>query len=87
MKEMPDLICGKAAVGWKYNSTHDIKLIKEPDNNYDKEAIRIELRGIGKIGYVANSAHNSRDFLNMSCVCYIKRSRFILNYGKNETIW
>ena len=24
MKEMPDLICGKAAVGGNYNSTRDI---------------------------------------------------------------
>ena len=35
-----------------------IKLIKEPDNEYDKEAIRVEYKdGIGKIGYVANSTH------------------------------
>ncbi len=34
-----------------------VKLIKEPDNEYDKEAIRVELRGLGKIGYVANSPY------------------------------
>ena len=34
-----------------------VKLIKEPDNEYDKEAIRVELKGLGKIGYVANSPH------------------------------
>jgi hypothetical protein len=34
-----------------------VKLIKEPDNEYDKEAIRVELKGIGKIGYVANSPY------------------------------
>ena len=34
-----------------------ISLFKEPDNEYDKEAIRAELPGLGKIGYVANSAH------------------------------
>jgi len=34
-----------------------VKLIKEPDNQYDKEAIRVELKGLGKIGYVANSTH------------------------------
>ncbi len=34
-----------------------VKLIKEPDNEYDKEAIRVELKGLGKIGYVANSTH------------------------------
>ena len=32
-----------------------VKLIKEPDNEYDKEAIRVELKPIGAIGYVANS--------------------------------
>lgn len=33
-----------------------VKLVKEPDNEYDKEAIRVELPAIGKIGYVANSS-------------------------------
>ncbi len=32
-----------------------VKLIKEPDNQYDKEAIRVELKPFGRIGYVANS--------------------------------
>ena len=35
-----------------------VKLIKEPDNEYDKEAIRVEYKdGVGKIGYVANSPY------------------------------
>ena len=36
-----------------------IKLIlrKEPDNVHDKEAIRAEIKGLGKIGYVANSTY------------------------------
>ena len=34
-----------------------VKLVKEPDNEYDKEAIRVELKGLGKIGYVANSPY------------------------------
>lgn len=34
-----------------------VKLAKEPDNDYDKEAIRVELRGLGKVGYVANSPY------------------------------
>lgn len=34
--------------------TH-VQLIKDPDNQYDHEAIRIEMEGLGKIGYVANS--------------------------------
>ena len=32
-----------------------IKLIKEPDNKYDSEAIACEMRHFGKVGYVANS--------------------------------
>lgn len=32
-----------------------VKLIKEPDNDYDREAIRVELDGLGLAGYVANS--------------------------------
>ena len=36
-----------------------MKLIleKEPDNEYDKEAILVKLEGIGKLGYVANSPY------------------------------
>ena len=30
-----------------------VKLIKEPDNTYDKEAIRVEMAGLGTVGYVA----------------------------------
>ena len=32
-----------------------IRLEKEPDNEYDKEAIKVTYEGLGKIGYVANS--------------------------------
>ena len=34
-----------------------IRLEKEPDNEYDKEAIKVTYEGLGKIGYVANSSH------------------------------
>ncbi len=34
-----------------------LKLVKEPENQYDSEAIRVELPGIGTIGHVANSIH------------------------------
>lgn len=34
-----------------------VKLVKEPDNEYDKEAIKVELEGLGLVGYVANSPH------------------------------
>ena len=37
-----------------------MKLIleKEPDNEYDKEAILVKMEGIGKLGYVANSPYS-----------------------------
>ena len=34
-----------------------IRLKKEPDNEHDKEAIGAELKGLGKMGYVANSTY------------------------------
>ena len=34
-----------------------VKLEKEPDNDYDKEAILVKMKGMGKIGYVANSTY------------------------------
>lgn len=34
-----------------------VKIVKEPDNQYDTESIRVELPFIGKIGYVANSVN------------------------------
>ena len=34
-----------------------VKLIKEPDNEHDSEAIRVEMKGLGKVGYVANSTY------------------------------
>ncbi|MGI6096103.1 MAG: HIRAN domain-containing protein [Lachnospiraceae bacterium] len=32
-------------------------LKKEPDNEYDKEAIMVKMDGLGKLGYVANSPY------------------------------
>ena len=54
--------------GTKYRYGHDfmkpgmkVKLVKEPDNPYDKEAIRVEMKnGLGLVGYVANSIHTVR---------------------------
>ena len=34
-----------------------VKLIKEPDNEVDREAIRIEVEGLDTVGYVANSPY------------------------------
>ena len=36
----------------------EVKLIKEPDNEVDKEAIKVEMEGLGQIGYVANSHYS-----------------------------
>lgn len=34
-----------------------LTLKKEPENEYDKEAIQVTMEGLGKIGYVANSPY------------------------------
>lgn len=34
-----------------------VKLVKEPTNKYDAEAIACEMRHFGKIGYVSNSVN------------------------------
>ncbi|MCQ6561516.1 HIRAN domain-containing protein [Paenibacillus mendelii] len=36
---------------------YPLRLVKDPDNPYDQEAIRVEMTPLGKIGYVANSPH------------------------------
>lgn len=35
----------------------EVKLVKEPDNEVDKEAIKVDLEGLGHVGYVANSPY------------------------------
>ena len=34
-----------------------VKLIKEPDNEWDREAIKVEIDGLGTVGHVANSVY------------------------------
>ena len=34
-----------------------VKLVKEPDNEVDAEAIKVEMPGIGQISYVSNSPY------------------------------
>ena len=34
-----------------------VKLTKDKKNNFDKEAIKVEMSGLGIIGYVANSPY------------------------------
>jgi len=41
----------------------EVKLTKEPDNEHDKEAIRVEMDGLGKVGYVAKLIYcNGRQY-------------------------
>lgn len=35
----------------------EVRLEKEPDNEHDSEAIKVEMDGLGQVGYVANSPH------------------------------
>ena len=35
----------------------EVTLKKEPENEYDPEAICVSMEGLGKVGYVANSPH------------------------------
>ena len=50
--------------GTKYRYGHDflkpgmkVYLKKEPENEYDKEAIAVTMPGLAQIGYVANSTY------------------------------
>lgn len=38
-----------------------VKLVKEPDNEYDQEAIQVKIKGLGKVGYVANSSYTVKE--------------------------
>lgn len=44
--------------GYKlFKEDMEVNLVKEPKNEYDKEAIQVKLEGLGVVGYVANSPH------------------------------
>lgn len=58
---MKDVLITVTGLSFRYGSDFlkkgmKVKLVKEPDNECDNEAIRVELKGLGHIGYVANSA-------------------------------
>ena len=38
-----------------FEAKQEVKLIKEPENDFDKEAIKVEMDGLGLVGYAANS--------------------------------
>ena len=40
-----------------FEPKQEVKLVKEPDNEFDKEAIKVEMDGLGLVGYVANSPY------------------------------
>ena len=49
-----------------------IKLVKKPDNVYDREAIKAELPGLGCAGYVANSPQQFWATASAPAVCMTK---------------
>lgn len=58
---MKDVLITVTGMNYRYGSEFlkkgmKVKLVKEPDNEHDKEAIRVGYKGLGTIGYVANSA-------------------------------
>ena len=57
---MKDVLITVTGMNYRYGSDFlkkgmKVKLVKEPDNEHDKEAIRVDYKGLGTIGYVANS--------------------------------
>mgnify|MGYP004624064693 FL=1 len=34
-----------------------VRIEKEPDNDFDSEAIKVMIKGLGQVGYVANSPY------------------------------
>ena len=40
-----------------FEPKQEVRLVKEPDNEFDKEAIKVEMEGLGHVGYVANSPY------------------------------
>lgn len=57
---MEEIYITIAGAGFRYGTEFlekgmIVKLVKEPDNQFDKEAIKVELKPFGTIGYVANS--------------------------------
>ena len=57
---MKDVLITVTGMNYRYGSEFlkkgmKVKLVKEPDNEHGKEAIRVDYKGLGTIGYVANS--------------------------------
>ena len=58
----------------------EVNLVKEPDNEFDKEAIKVEMDGLGLVGYVANSPCSH----NLASKSRVKRLRFANASNVNE---
>ena len=51
-----------------------VKLVKEPENDFDREAIRAELPGLGKVGYVANNPSHCTLCDGLFCTFLLRRT-------------
>ena len=48
---------GQHKTSYSFKKDGILKLIKEKDNNYDDEAIKVEMRHAGQVAYVSNSTN------------------------------
>ena len=71
-----------------------VKLEKEPDNPYDREAIAARTKGLGKIGYVANSPYTVQGESMSAGRLYDKigdtadaEVQFVLSQGGVKLLW
>lgn len=52
------IVCAGKYFGYDiFEKGTEVTLQKEPDNKYDSEAIQAKIRGLGTVGYVANSVN------------------------------
>lgn len=62
IKKMKDMYITIAGTGHYFGTEFmkkgmKVKLVKEPDNKHDREAIKVKMAGLDKVGYVANSPY------------------------------
>jgi len=56
-----------------------LKCIKEPDNDYDDEAIKVVLKHVGTVGYVANSVYTViRGTSSAGAIAHLVNKMFIV---------